>query len=113
MKRGRGFGPLEIVTLIGTRIGARARRVLLLAVMAGLGAACSQPAAETAAPAAARTAFAATGNPNRADLPAWPAFDPPAGMHLDLGETVAVGEGLHEAAGRLFRRFAASRRAGM
>lgn len=58
------------------------------------------------------TEFAATGDPNRDDLPAWPAFDPPTGMHLDLGETVAAGQGLHEAAGRLFRRFAASRRAG-
>ena len=58
------------------------------------------------------TRFAATGNPNRDDLPAWPAFEPPTGRHLDLGETVAAGEGLHEAAGRLFRRFAASRRAG-
>ena len=58
------------------------------------------------------TQFAATGNPNRDDLPPWPAFDPPAAMHLDLGETVVAGQGLHEAAGRLFRRFAASRRAG-
>ena len=58
------------------------------------------------------TEFAATGNPNRDDLPAWPEFDPPAGRHLDLGETVTAGEGLHEAAGRLFRSFAASRRAG-
>ncbi len=58
------------------------------------------------------TQFAATGNPNRDDLPAWPAFDSPAGRHLELGETVATGEGLHPVAGRLFRRFAASRRAG-
>ncbi len=57
------------------------------------------------------TEFAATGNPNRGDLPAWPEFDPPAGRHLDLGETVVAGKGLHEAAGRLFRSFAASRRA--
>ena len=58
------------------------------------------------------TQFAASGNPNRDDLPAWPAFEVPAGRHLDLGETVTSGEGLHQAAGRLFRRFAASRRAG-
>ena len=58
------------------------------------------------------TRFAATGDPNRDDLPAWPAFEPPAGRHLDLGETVTGGERLHEAAGGLFRRFAASQRAG-
>ena len=58
------------------------------------------------------TQFAATGNPNRDDLPAWPAFEPPAGRHLNLGETVTSGEALHQAAGRLFRRFEASRRAG-
>ena len=58
------------------------------------------------------TRFAATGNPNRDDLPDWPAFDPPAGRHLNLGETVTGGEGLHQAAGQLYRRFEASRRAG-
>ena len=58
------------------------------------------------------TRFAATGDPNRDDLPPWPAFEPPIGRHLDLGETVTAGERLHEAAGGLFRRFAASQRAG-
>ena len=58
------------------------------------------------------TQFAATGNPNRDGLPAWPEFDASTDRHLNLGETVTSGEGLHQPAGRLFRRFQASRRAG-
>ena len=58
------------------------------------------------------TQFAATGNPNRDGLPAWPEFDASTDRHLNLGETVTSGERLHQAAGRLFRHFQASRRAG-
>ena len=58
------------------------------------------------------TQFAATGNPNRDDLPAWPEFHPPADHHLNLGEPVTSGEGLHQAAGWLFRSFEMGRRAG-
>ena len=56
------------------------------------------------------TQFAATGNPNGGDLPAWPAFDPSTDRHLDLGDAVTGGEGLHRAGERLFRRFEKSRR---
>lgn len=56
--------------------------------------------------------FAATGNPNRDDLPAWPEFDLATDQHLTLGETVTSGTGLHQAGGRLFMRFEMSRRAG-
>ena len=58
------------------------------------------------------TQFAATGNPNRDDLPAWPEFHPPADHHLNLGDTVTGGDGLHHAAGWLFRSFEMGRRAG-
>ena len=64
------------------------------------------------------TQFAATGNPNRGDLPAWPAFEPATGRHFDIGDAVAVGvavtggDGLHREGERLFRRVAQSRRAG-
>lgn len=34
-----------------------------------------------------------------------------AGRHLNLGENVSGGDGLHRAAGTLFRRFAESLRA--
>ncbi len=55
--------------------------------------------------------FAATGNPNRDDLPEWPAYDQSTDQHLNLDETVASGEGLHHAGGGLFRSFETSRRA--
>ena len=57
------------------------------------------------------TQFAATGNPNRDDLPAWPTYDLSTDQHLNLGETVTSGEGLHHAGGRLFRSFEMTRRA--
>ncbi len=57
------------------------------------------------------TQFAATGNPNRDDLPAWPEYDLPTDRHLNLDDTVTSGEGLHHAGGRLFRSFERSRRA--
>ena len=58
------------------------------------------------------TQFAATGNPNRDDLPPWPAYELSTDQHLNLGDPVTIGEGLHHAAGRLFKSFAMSRRAG-
>ena len=60
------------------------------------------------------TQFAAAGDPNREDLPAWPAFEPATGRRLDLGDAVAVtaDDGLLRASERLFRRVAQSRRAG-
>ena len=58
------------------------------------------------------TQFAATGNPNRDGLPAWPQYASATDRHLNLGETVTVGEALHHAGARLFLRFEKSRRAG-
>jgi carboxylesterase type B len=57
------------------------------------------------------TQFAATANPNRDDLPAWPEYDLSTDQHLNLGDPVAIGDGLHHAAGRLFKNFEMSRRA--
>ena len=58
------------------------------------------------------TQFAATGNPNRDNLPTWPDYEFSTDQHLNLGDPVTIGEGLHHAAGRLFKSFAMSRRAG-
>ena len=58
------------------------------------------------------TQFAATGNPNRDGLPAWPEFSASTDAYLDLGETVTRGEGLHRAGGRLYNNFELTRRAG-
>ena len=62
------------------------------------------------------TQFAATGDPNRGDLPAWPAFEPATGRRLDLGAAAGIAvtgdDALHRASERLFRRVARSRRAG-
>ena len=41
--------------------------------------------------------FATAGNPNGEGLPAWPPYDA-AAQHLEVGETVAVKHGLHDAA---------------
>ena len=57
------------------------------------------------------TQFAATGNPNRADLPEWPEFDLATDHYLDLGDTLSTGEGLHQAGERLFKAFETGRRA--
>ena len=58
------------------------------------------------------TQFAATGNPNRDDLPAWPEFEPSTDQHLTLGDTVTSGEGLHHEGAALFKSFEMGRRAG-
>ena len=57
------------------------------------------------------TQFAATGDPNRDGLLAWPAHEPSTDQHLTLGDTVALGESLHHSGGALFRSFDESRRA--
>ena len=38
--------------------------------------------------------FAATGDPNRPDLPEWPAFTPDTDQHLELSSVVAPGSGV-------------------
>ena len=54
--------------------------------------------------------FAATGDPNGPGLPAWPAWDPASDRHLELGVTVAAGDGLHVDGAALWDRFQAHRR---
>jgi para-nitrobenzyl esterase len=42
------------------------------------------------------TRFAATGDPNGAGAPEWPAYDPVSDQHLELGDTIGVGTGLYK-----------------
>jgi para-nitrobenzyl esterase len=46
--------------------------------------------------------FAATGDPNRDDLPAWPAFTPETDQHLELSSVVAPGSGVDVAGAALW-----------
>ena len=46
--------------------------------------------------------FAATGDPNDADLPRWPAYTAPERRHLDLAETIRADTGLGGARCDLF-----------
>ena len=54
--------------------------------------------------------FAATGDPNRPGLPAWPAWEPASDRHLELGVDVSAGDGLHVEGAALWDRFQAQRR---
>ncbi len=54
--------------------------------------------------------FAATGDPNTADLAAWPAYNAASDEYLEIGETVATHRGLHVGASELFDGFQESRR---
>lgn len=54
------------------------------------------------------TRFAATGDPNRDGLPAWPAYTRADDQHLDLGDAVKVGQGLWREACDLFERIHAA-----
>lgn len=40
--------------------------------------------------------FAATGNPNRRGLPAWPRYEPASDQYLELGDTIRVGSRLRQ-----------------
>jgi len=42
--------------------------------------------------------FAATGDPNGNGLPAWPVYDTESDKHLELGDTIREGSGLHKRA---------------
>lgn len=44
------------------------------------------------------TRFAASGDPNGKDAPAWPRYDAQTDQHLELGDTIKTGAGLHKAA---------------
>ena len=55
------------------------------------------------------TQFAATGDPNRDGLAAWPALDA-ADQHLTFGDTLEVGTGLHAAGVELYSAHHAERR---
>jgi para-nitrobenzyl esterase len=48
--------------------------------------------------------FAQTGDPNHAGAPVWPAYESEKDQHLELGDTIRVGQGLRKAAGDLFER---------
>ena len=54
--------------------------------------------------------FAATGDPNAAGLPSWPAYDQAADEYLEIGETIGTHIGLHAGASELFDAFQDSRR---
>ena len=54
--------------------------------------------------------FAATGNPNREGLPAWPAFNADSDEHLELATTVAPGAGLEVAGAALWETRESQRR---
>ena len=58
------------------------------------------------------TQFAAAGDPNRAGLPAWPAYTLAGDAHLTLAANVETGAGLSSAGAALYDRFEAHRRAG-
>ena len=49
--------------------------------------------------------FAATGDPNRDDLPAWPRFTLTENEHVELGSMVVSGTGLHEEGATLWHAF--------
>ena len=55
--------------------------------------------------------FAATGDPNREGLPAWPAFDPETDRHLELNSAIAPGTAVDTAGAALWEALEANRRA--
>lgn len=56
--------------------------------------------------------FAATGDPNREGLPAWPAFDPETDRHLELSSAIAPGTAVDAAGAALWEALEANRRGG-
>jgi para-nitrobenzyl esterase len=57
------------------------------------------------------TQFARTGDPNAKGLPHWPAYDPKADRHIELGDAVSTKSGLRKEACDLFEKISAERRA--
>ena len=41
------------------------------------------------------TSFAACGDPNAAGLPEWPPYEEESDLHMEFGDTIEVGSGLH------------------
>lgn len=58
------------------------------------------------------TQFAATGDPNRKDLPPWPSFERSKDVYLTLSASPKSGIGLNAKGAAIFDRFEALRRAG-
>ena len=56
------------------------------------------------------TQFAATGNPNREDLPTWPSVDA-ADRHLTFAAEIDEATGLHREGAALFDRYEETLRA--
>ena len=54
--------------------------------------------------------FAKTGDPNRKGTPFWPAYQTVSDQHLELGETVRVGQGLRKTACDLIEKILADQR---
>ena len=54
--------------------------------------------------------FAKTGDPNGDGLPPWPAFDPGGDQHLQFGEEIRTGAGLHQGGADLFDAVQSGRR---
>jgi para-nitrobenzyl esterase len=53
--------------------------------------------------------FAATGDPNGAGLPEWPAYDSKTERYMEFGDTVRVGSGLYKEECDLFDRLTSER----
>ena len=56
--------------------------------------------------------MAATGNPNSAELPDWPAYDPEADAALHIGDTISVEAGIRKERLDFFDRYYAAQRGG-
>jgi para-nitrobenzyl esterase len=54
--------------------------------------------------------FAKTGDPNQKGTPPWPAYDAGSDQHLELGESVRIGQGLRRAACDLIEKILADER---
>jgi para-nitrobenzyl esterase len=53
--------------------------------------------------------FATTGDPNGEGLPEWPAYTTASDQHLEFGDTIQVGSGLHSKTCDALERIMAAR----